>query len=238
MKSWIFVVVVFLAGCNDEGTVPPPDSRTMLSITGVSPSSAVIGQRVVITGTGFLDVGLQDPPTILFGGIETYRDSMTSTSMTCPVPLGATGNSITVANRTESATWVHFSIIQECPSGVCVLWNQVDPIQREEGIVTRSGQRALWTAILHGDTVELSREWSGGDEDFVRQSLAFRNPGGPGLPEFLSGTILLSSGPPLATTQVDSLSRGIVRIQEWNPGHALVGRFFGDHEIVFWYDGH
>ncbi|MCU1304994.1 MAG: repeat-associated core domain protein [Candidatus Sulfotelmatobacter sp.] len=81
-------------------------------ITGVSPSSAVEGKLVSITGKGFGVSALAGNSTISFNGVVATPSTWTSSSISVPVPSGVTaGNiSLTVAGQASTAS----------PSGVAM----------------------------------------------------------------------------------------------------------------------
>ena len=90
-------------GTNDPspGTGNPTDQP--LSITGISPLSARVGEKVVITGTGF-SKSIADN-SIKFGNTAAVVDSASQTRLVTKVPQGAQNGKInvTVNNKTVSS---------------------------------------------------------------------------------------------------------------------------------------
>lgn len=63
------------------GGLAPP------AVSGLNPSSALAGQTVVITGTGFLNTPAEH--TVRIGGVEATVNASSSTELTVTVPFGA-----------------------------------------------------------------------------------------------------------------------------------------------------
>jgi len=230
----MIAALTLVCSCKKDTFTEPP----RLQITSIQPERASIGQRVTIGGTEF-----NHPLSVYFNGVLAVLDSGTSTKLYCPVPWGASGSVVSVKTLTDSVPWGGFTILQDCQSQLCVIWNRLDSIREQDAsVTTHYGAPVPWSASVHGDTVELFRTYYPSDEASVNQILKFRHMNNNVLPEFISGYYTVNSTWP-PPVRIDTLSRGIIRIQGWNDSGIVSGRFFGeydinfwDYEITFWYD--
>jgi Concanavalin A-like lectin/glucanases superfamily/IPT/TIG domain len=78
------------------------------AITGLSPTSGVTGTSVVITGTNFGNT--QGSSTVKFNGVTSTPTAWGATSITAPVPTGATTGSVTVTVTGLSSNGVNFTV--------------------------------------------------------------------------------------------------------------------------------
>jgi len=86
--------VVTVGGVASNGvlfTVTPPPA-----ITGINPTSGPIGTNVIITGTNFGPTVGTIQSFVTFNGIQTRASNWSDTSITAPVPAGATTGSVLV----------------------------------------------------------------------------------------------------------------------------------------------
>jgi YD repeat-containing protein len=96
-------VVVTVSGKSSPGvtfTVVP-------HITSLTPSSDAIGQTVTIAGTSFGP----SPGSVTFNNAAASTTSWSSTSITVPVPTGATTGSVIVASAGQASNGVTFTLI-------------------------------------------------------------------------------------------------------------------------------
>ncbi len=77
-------------------------------ITNDSPSSGIVGTSVVLTGTSFGDT--QGASTVTFDGVAASPSSWSNTSITVPVPLGATTGDIVVTVNGFSTNGAGFQV--------------------------------------------------------------------------------------------------------------------------------
>jgi hypothetical protein len=87
-------VVVTVGGVQSNGvsfTVTPPPA-----ITSISPTSGPIGTNVIITGTNFGPTVGTIQSFVTFNGTQTRASNWTNTSITAPVPTGATTGNVVV----------------------------------------------------------------------------------------------------------------------------------------------
>jgi len=87
-------VVVTVGGVASNGvlfTVTPPPA-----ITGINPISGPIGTNVIITGTNFGPTVGTIQSFVTFNGIQTRASNWSDTSITAPVPSGATTGNVLV----------------------------------------------------------------------------------------------------------------------------------------------
>jgi len=98
--DWAAGLAAFKAANGTGGTTP--------TITGLSPTSGVTGTSVVITGTSFGST--QGTSTVKFNGISTTPTFWNSTSITAPVPTGATTGSVIVTVNGLASNGVNFTV--------------------------------------------------------------------------------------------------------------------------------
>jgi hypothetical protein len=91
---------------NVAGTVP--------SITSLSPTSGVVGTSVTIAGTNF--GATQGTSTVKFNGTTATPTSWSATSITAPVPSGATTGSVVVTVGGIASSGVTFTVPVPAPS--------------------------------------------------------------------------------------------------------------------------
>src|SRR5256886_2740673 len=106
-------VVVTVGGVASNGvsftvTVPPP------SITGLNPTSGVLGTSVTITGANF--GASQGTSTVTFNGIGATPTSWSVTNIVVPVPAGATTGNVVVTVGGVASNGVSFTVTTPGPS--------------------------------------------------------------------------------------------------------------------------
>jgi len=106
-------VVVTVGGQASNGvsftvTVPAP------SIASLSPTSGAVGTSVVIAGANFGTT--QGASTVKFNGTTATPTSWTSTSITAPVPSGATSGNVVVTVGGQASNGVSFTVTVPAPS--------------------------------------------------------------------------------------------------------------------------
>src|SRR5258708_25867029 len=98
--DWAAGLAAFKAGNGTGGTAP--------TITGLNPTSGVAGTSVVITGTNFGSP--QGTNTVKFNGVTTNPTAWSPTSITAPVPTGATTGSVIVTVSGLASNGVTFTV--------------------------------------------------------------------------------------------------------------------------------
>jgi hypothetical protein len=106
-------VVVTVSGVASNGlnftvAVPAP------SITSLNPMSGVVGTPVTIAGANF--GATQGTSTVKFNGIAATPTSWSATSISVPVPAGATTGSVVVNAGGVASNGVNFTVTVPCPS--------------------------------------------------------------------------------------------------------------------------
>jgi len=81
---------------------------TSPSISGLSPSSGITGTAVTISGTNF--GGSQGASTVTFNGVTAAPTSWSASSITVPVPAGATSGSVVVVVNGVASNAYFFSV--------------------------------------------------------------------------------------------------------------------------------
>ena len=94
------------------------------SITSLSPTSAVVGTSVTITGTNF--GATQGTSTVKFNGTAATPTSWSATSIVAPVPAGATTGNVVVTVGGQSSNGVSFTVTADTtppsvPTGLAVV---------------------------------------------------------------------------------------------------------------------
>ena len=96
-------LILLIWSCSKQSdTTPTPIPITALAITSITPTSGIVGTKVIIVGTGFSAV-LADN-VVKFGGIAATLDSSTTTRLVTKVPKDAIIGKITVEVGGKSAT--------------------------------------------------------------------------------------------------------------------------------------
>jgi len=98
--DWAAGLAAFKAGNGTGGTAP--------TITGLNPTLGVAGTSVVITGTNFGSP--QGNSTVKFNGVTTNPTAWSPTSITAPVPTGATTGSVIVTVSGLASNGVNFNV--------------------------------------------------------------------------------------------------------------------------------
>ena len=98
VQPWIMQMVAFRAAAS---TATP-------SITSLSPTSGPVGTSVVITGTNFGATQLTS--TITFNGTAATPSAWSATSITAPVPTGATTGNVVVTVSALPSNGVNFTV--------------------------------------------------------------------------------------------------------------------------------
>jgi YD repeat-containing protein len=84
------------------GNITAINRQTILTLTGFTPASGLVGARITLTGTGFSTTPGNN--TVKFNGVQANVISATLTQLAVDVPAGATTGLITVTNPNGSVT--------------------------------------------------------------------------------------------------------------------------------------
>ena len=106
-------IVVTVGGTASNGvtfnvTVPPPN------ITSLNPTSGVVGTSVIIAGANF--GATQGTSTVKFNGTTATPTAWSATSITAPVPIGATTGNVVVTVGGVASNGISFSVTIPTPS--------------------------------------------------------------------------------------------------------------------------
>jgi len=99
VQPWIMQMVAFRAAGSGS---PAP------SITSLSPTTGPVGTSVTITGANF--GASQGTSTVTFNGTTTTPSAWSATSITAPVPTGATTGNVMVTVNAQSSNGVNFTV--------------------------------------------------------------------------------------------------------------------------------
>ena len=106
-------------------TVPLPVPPTPPAISNISPTTGSAGTSVTITGTGFGTIfdATKENGTVTFNDVNAFPTSWTNTSITVPVPSGASTGPLVVWVKNQASNGINFTIVPRIdgvspPSGV------------------------------------------------------------------------------------------------------------------------
>ncbi|MBD2699581.1 IPT/TIG domain-containing protein [Spirosoma sp. BT702] len=108
MKRWALLLILgvgfvgFIAACKNEEAPAP-----ILSVTGISPTSAPAGTTIVITGTNFNATPASN--TVAFGNVPATVVSASSTQLVVTVPANA-GSPVSVSANGSTAQGPAFTV--------------------------------------------------------------------------------------------------------------------------------
>src|ERR1700761_8769856 len=110
----IILFVVFTA-CKKSSPTTPVAAVVVPVITGMSPSSGLVGSAVTLTGTGF-----NANDTVKFNGVIAPINSVTVTQMVVTVPSGATTGKVTIYSKGVPMAFANNFIVTS-PTGLTTL---------------------------------------------------------------------------------------------------------------------
>jgi hypothetical protein len=93
---------------NFDSQITLPLATGAPAISGLTPNTGPVGSSVVIAGTNFR--ALQGSSTVTFNGISSTPTAWTSTSITAPVPSGATTGPVVVSVGGQASSGVTFTV--------------------------------------------------------------------------------------------------------------------------------
>lgn len=96
MISGLLFITVATQSCKKDDPDPGPTGPT---ITSVTPTSGPVGTTITIVGSNLTGA------TVKFNGVTAVTTTVTSTSITCTVPAGATTGNLTVTTANGTATF-------------------------------------------------------------------------------------------------------------------------------------
>jgi len=113
IKSVLMIALALTLGCSSSGDDGPvvnnePEVQTP-TITGISPSSGVVGTEVTITGTNFSSTGSQND--VEFNGVAATVKSATTTQLVVDVPGNATTGQVSVTVNGATALGNSFTVL-------------------------------------------------------------------------------------------------------------------------------
>jgi hypothetical protein len=135
-------VVVTVGGQASNGhlfTVTPPAP----DITNILPNPAAVGTSVTITGTNF--GATQGGSTVTFNGTTASPASWSATSITAPVPVGATTGNVVVTVGGQASAGYSFTVSAGTLPGDSVTWrydNSRDGLNSNETTLTTANVKS------------------------------------------------------------------------------------------------
>lgn len=123
------------------------------SISGISPTSGAVGSVVTITGTNF-GASAGATGVVKFNGLLAYPTAWSATSITVPVPTGATTGVVTVTTSAGTATSPVFTLTSAgvAPDAPVV---EVNVANRTLAITLAAGTTVADYEIDYGNTGSL-----------------------------------------------------------------------------------
>ncbi len=106
IQSWIMQMVAFRAAGSGGGTVP--------NIASLNPTSGPVGTSVTILGSNF--GATQGTSTVRFNGTNAAPTNWGTTSITVPVPAGASSGGVVVTVGGVASNTVNFTVTTPAPS--------------------------------------------------------------------------------------------------------------------------
>lgn len=89
------VVAAMSLACSKSSPAPTAPGPTPLTVTAISPATGLTGDKVTISGVGFLSGA-----TVLFDGVRASVTSVVNTTIVAAIPVHAAGTvDVVVANR-------------------------------------------------------------------------------------------------------------------------------------------
>lgn len=226
-------------GCSDTETpIVPPNSGPQPSLI-CNPDSGLIGEVFEITGEEFEVPALRN---ILFfsDSVEKRADSGSTFKIYASVPFGATTGPIAVKSNQQIFTTKSFKVRESYnPAALNTVWyNLTPPITAlDSSVIDDLGFLRTWQATVQNDTVRISRAHFapfGGyylEYHFVLLHIAPNQ-----LPQLLKAWVF--SRDDTGLRKWDTLSVGMMKIQNWDANVALSGRFintpYGWGSFTFW----
>jgi hypothetical protein len=224
LRATLTVTLLVYLGCVDQGgPVTPPIVKPARLVC--VPDSGTIGDMVKIVD-GTFAFRASDNIVKFTNAIEVRADSGTTSHVFTTIPFGALNGPV----RVETPTGVFFSgefKVTEIydPGTLNVVRYSLSPaISADDSIVIDPmGFHNIWQATLRHDTVAIHRENHGG-EVYNVYNFVFLNKGAGELPRLLNVWVYHRDDTNISG--IDTLTVGIMKIQNWDPNTGLSGKFF------------
>lgn len=113
-------------------------------------------------------------------------------------------------------------IPENCSLGICVKWSDLDSITEFDSYYKPEyfGDEYKWDSEIIGDTITSRQLLPGCDDGHGELKLKFKDRGPNNLPEFLE---LTKFNYCFGTVWGDTLTSGIIKLQDWNTNGILIG---------------
>lgn len=149
-NSCLLILTLFLVtGCDDTETQPQP------TVTALSISEGEVGTNVTITGTNFGTAAAD--VTVFFNTTEANPTTVTNTSVTVIVPVGATTGIVKVKVKSLEASGPSFTVLAPITVSVSNFSNSISENQRADnvlGTVQATTNRGTLSYSLSSQTPE------------------------------------------------------------------------------------
>lgn len=222
----LFLAAILFESCADHGTEIMPPKPQPLVLT-VEPDSGRIGSIVAIRGGQFKALGIQY--AIDFPGADSrlVADSCAESTVFTFVPFGARSAPLAVFSDQLLGLTGEFHVT-ESPDMLALTVQRYDispPINAKDSLVVdRMGILRTWRADRQGDTIHISRGFSTG-EDYFEYHIVLVDQRATQLPRLVA--LWVFTKPDYPGSRTDSIHVGILKLQEYNLGGTIAGKFFG-----------
>ncbi len=237
--------MLLTAGCEkDYSNLSSKNARQPLPVMVplvVTPDSGTAGTRIKIFGMKFLPSAGQNE--IYFEGVEPFRpDSGSADTLYSYTPFEASSGSIKVTywGHDTIGVFPYFKFIAQCDTtAICVLPYDLNVVLTEQSalqVFPGWYDERAWSGEIRGDTVIISRQYEFLDSGVTRV-IKFLYTDEHSLPQLVSSVFRNVND---TRTICDTLTVGIIKIQDWDTSGVVSGRVidkvWGVHNYIFWYD--
>jgi hypothetical protein len=242
MKAVILALlaVIWAIGCSDIGSeLLPVEEDTPPAVLTVQPISGRIGTAISLQGVKFLAGGRY---AVAFEGTGAIvlTDSSTATTICTFVPFGAISGRITVflpgGTIGQTGLFTVAEAVDQHNLSV-VAYDIAPPLTPADSseCFCPGGPEWIWHADLNGDTVHISLHFSYGDEMLYEYHLQLIDQGPDHLPRLLN--VWTYTIPDHPGARADTLTAGVLKIQNWRTDGIMSGRFFGTPMVNIPFNG-
>ena len=245
------IIVLVLSGtmlfgaCSDHGSeIVPTNQNGQPFVLTVEPNSGRIGSIVAIGGERF-----KVPTTqymVGFAGADDrlVADSCSDSTIFTFVPFGARSGPLSVFSDQLLGRTDKFSVTEVVDTtALTAVRYDISPMltANDSSVIDRMGFRRTWRANRQGDTIQIIRGFSTGDE-YYEYHIVLISQRAIQLPRPVALWTYIKPDYPGAWT--DTVRVGILKIQEFDTSGVISGRFFGKPSIskilsgtfAFWVD--
>jgi hypothetical protein len=230
-ELWFVLVALSVSGCKDLGSAPPTgNEKEPAAELRITPASGRVGSVLAIHDVRFAtgwDYWIGFPGTSEAVRSDSTRDSIAYTF----VPFGATSGPIRVDGWSWTGLTGRFTVTESVDTLVLssVHYDLSVPVTVNDAWVTYyRGWKSMWQAERKTDTIHLRLARSYPEQYEVRH-LVLIDRGSGRLPETASVWVDVQTD--YNYEWRETISAGLVKIQQFNSAGIVCGRFFGKPSI-------